>query len=201
MLLQRRLSFFAGFFLLVLACYHTNMDSAFAVEADGPEDMSVGAVQPIVGELNQIKYLERRIEHLAEAGIPPSNYHLTKAGAWLWFALDEHTVGGDVSVVRAATHEAVVIIEQLEARSPVMTTRTAVIPGSMKIRDDLWEKAFQMKQHKGFQCAGPWLAKLDVQLVWAGYKQADVGWRHARPYLQAAERYANEAEAALFACS
>jgi outer membrane protein OmpA-like peptidoglycan-associated protein len=78
---------------------------------------------------------------------------------------------------------------------------TPIIPTSTKVRGDLWEKAEALKKNiDSFRCAGDKIAQLEVQLVWAGHEERELGWRHAKPFLQAAERLAREADARMEAC-
>jgi len=77
---------------------------------------------------------------------------------------------------------------------------TIILPTSRKIRPDLWQKAVDWKKQSGFSCGEDLVAQLEVQLVWAGHEDNQLGWRHAKPYLQAAERLAREAGRRIEAC-
>jgi outer membrane protein OmpA-like peptidoglycan-associated protein len=85
------------------------------------------------------------------------------------------------------------LISQLEDKKRDISMETPLLPTSRKIRPDLWQKAADWKKHPGFACGEDLVAQLEVQLVWAGHEDKQLGWRHAKPYLQAAERLAKEA--------
>jgi len=78
---------------------------------------------------------------------------------------------------------------------------TAILPTSRLIRPDLWRTAGELKTARGFSCGEDLVAQLEVQLVWAGHEENQLGWRHAKPYLQAAERLAGEARRTIEACT
>jgi outer membrane protein OmpA-like peptidoglycan-associated protein len=78
---------------------------------------------------------------------------------------------------------------------------TPLIASAARVREDLWTAAARFKSDTdGFRCAGGDVARMEVQLVWAGYVQRELGWRSAKPYLQAAERYHRDALAAAETC-
>jgi hypothetical protein len=70
---------------------------------------------------------------------------------------------------------------------------TPVITGSIKIRDDLWAQAQQLKQAPGFQCAQHAVACMEVRLNDAGHKHVELGWRHAKPVIEIVEALSGEA--------
>jgi outer membrane protein OmpA-like peptidoglycan-associated protein len=89
----------------------------------------------------------------------------------------------------------------MEAKKQSISMTTVILPTSRKIRADLWQKAADWKNHSGFPCGEDLVAQLEVQLVWAGHEDNQLGWRHAKPYLQAAERLAKEAGRKIDACA
>jgi outer membrane protein OmpA-like peptidoglycan-associated protein len=157
--------------------------------------------EAIADDINVIQALQGRLATLDNKGVPIDGYHFAKAQAWLDFAMDEYTINDRSRVVEEALWQARGIIEQLEAGENEISMDTSIIPTSTKVRADLWEKAEAMKNNSdSFRCAGDKIAQLEVQLVWAGHEEQGLGWRHAKPYLQAAERLAREADAQMAAC-
>ena len=53
----------------------------------------------------------------------------------------------------------------------------------MRLREDLWKIAAQLKQHQGFACAAAPIAKWGPFGVGRTWYQ-ELGWRHAREHLQ-----------------
>jgi hypothetical protein len=97
--------------------------------------------------------------------------------------------------VRAAAEQAQAIIEQLEAGNTNLPMETKLLKTWQKIRSDLWQQAEEMKHHANFPQAQDQVAQWEVQLVWAGHEHHQLGWRKARPFVQAAERLAREVQA------
>lgn len=156
--------------------------------------------EAIASDLETIEWVQERLADLNDGGIPISSYPFAKAQAWLDFALDEYTENDRSPVVEEALRQAVLLIERLEEGEDTVPMSTRIIPSSGIIRPDLWEKAETMKKDVNFRCAEDRVAQLEVQLVWAGHENREFGWRHANPYLQAAERLARDAEEQIAAC-
>ena len=156
--------------------------------------------EAIAADIRVIESLQERLVNLNGSGVPIASYHFAKAQAWLDFALDEYTENDRSRVVEEALGQALHLIQLMERRAEDIPADTPIIPSSEMIRPDLWEKAGAFKHHANFRCAGDRIAQLEVQLVWAGHEYREMGWRHAKPYLQAAERLAAEAEDELAAC-
>lgn len=146
---------------------------------------------------------QRRLDSLAElksSSNPWHVYHLAKAQAWLDFAFDAIAQHDSSGAVGEASAEASRLTALLEAKANDIGLDTPIIPSALKLRDDIWLKAEEMKRHQGFRCAAARIAKFEVQLVQAGHANKELGWRHAKPYIQAVERLAKDAEASLAAC-
>ena len=157
--------------------------------------------EAIADDIKVIQGLQKRLENLNNKGVPIAGYHFAKAQAWLDFAMDEYTINDRTRVVEEALSQALGIIEPLEKDVGQISLATPIIPTSTRVRTDLWDKAEAMKKNsEAFRCAGDKIAQLEVQLVWAGHEEKELGWRHAKPFLQAAERLAREADDQLAAC-
>jgi outer membrane protein OmpA-like peptidoglycan-associated protein len=88
----------------------------------------------------------------------------------------------------------------MEAKS-ALGNETPIIPGSKKIRDDLWAKAESYKQQPGFQCAAATVACMEVQLVHAGHEDMELGWRHAELDVSIAEKLDSKAKRLMDECA
>ena len=158
--------------------------------------------QAIRGDMAFIRSRQSRLKALNDSGDNPNtSYHYAKALHWVDFALDEYEMKNRSGVIEQALDEGDKLIIALEAKRSDMSMQTPILPLSTKVRDDLWAAAERMKADKdGFKCAGGDIARMEVQLVWAGHIQRDLGWRSAKPHLQAAERYYRDAVAGAETC-
>jgi OOP family OmpA-OmpF porin len=176
--------------------------SAWGADSDllTPEPQRI-TDEAIADDIKVIQALQERLATLDDEEVPIVGYHFAKAQAWLDFAMDEYTINDRTRVVEEALRQALDIIEQLEMGAEHIALATPIIPTSTMVRADLWEKAEALKKNvDSFRCAGDKIAQLEVQLVWAGHEERELGWRHAKPFLQAAERLAREADARMEAC-
>jgi len=140
------------------------------------------------------------LTHLNNQGTPIASYHFAKAQAWLDMAMDHYVMNDRSRVVEDALGQAGWLIEQLEDKKSVIARDTGILPTSKVIRTDLWRLAVELKQSPGFSCGEDLVARLEVQLVWAGHEENQLGWRNAKPYIQAAERLASEAKRKIDTC-
>jgi hypothetical protein len=115
-------------------------------------------------------------------------------------AMDEYSMNDRTTVIEDALLQAQGLIALLEDKKSTITMDTPLLPTSKRIRTDLWKKVEDWKKQPGFICGEDLVAQLEVQLVWAGHEDNQLGWRHAKPYLQAAERLAREAKRKIEAC-
>lgn len=128
-------------------------------------------------------------------------YQLAKAQHWLVCSRSELGENPASPLIEAAFTEATNILQQLDAHRTNLSRDTTVFAFVPSIRPDLWQLAADLKQHPNFAAAQAHVARLEVQLVWAGHEYGQLGWRTARPHLAAAERLAKEAQARLQAAS
>lgn len=157
--------------------------------------------QVIAADQTTIQGLRDRLQALNEGGVDNTNYFLTKARNWVDFAYDEYTDNDRSVVAEAALQEALALIESMEAGQKQISTDTKIIETSTRLREDLWAIANRLKQDPvGFQCAQANVAELEVQLVWAGHEYEELGWRHAVPAIDKAERLARSAEESAANC-
>jgi len=177
------------------------MPSGVAPAAMTPVDARI-TDQAIRADLSFIRSQLERAQRLNDSGIQPfSAYHYAKAVHWLDLALDEYQMKNRSGVIEQALSEGTRLLAAMELKQTDLSMDTALIGGAVRVREDLWAAAARFKADpEGFRCAGGDVARMEVQLVWAGYVQHELGWRSAKPYLQAAERYHADALAAAETC-
>lgn len=156
--------------------------------------------EAISSDIRVINSLQKRLANINSGGTPIGTYHFAKAQAWIDMAMDEYVMNDRTAVIEDTVRVAHELILQLEERKSGISMETSILPTSKKIRADLWQKAADWKKHAGFPCGEDLVAQLEVQLVWAGHEDNQLGWRHAKPYLQAAERLAKEAGRKIESC-
>lgn len=142
---------------------------------------------------SRIEVLRSRLRGIEAGSLPPGAYHLAKAQAWIDAASDLHHLGNRGPVLDETLAQAERLLRGLEARDGSPPAGTTLIPASARLREDLWEAAARMKEHPGFRCAVGATARFEVQLAMAGHFDTYSGWRHARSYVQAAERLNRQA--------
>ena len=154
----------------------------------------------IVIDRRYMSSLRERMLAINSGGVAANNYHLNKADAWLDFATEEYANNDRSGIVERVLEQSVELIRGLEAKQKNLSMNTPILVGSRKIRDDLWQRAQRFKSHDGFRCVEGSVARLEVQLVWAGHEEQDGGWRNARPYIEIAEEMAERIELGLNRC-
>lgn len=144
--------------------------------------------------------LQARIKGLNERGRPVRDYHLSKAQCWLDVSLHEYTRNDRSAFPQAALSESEKLIHGMERGAGPLSMETALVNDAERLRPDLWERAAGLKGHVGFRCAQQKLACGEVELVHAGNEYKQQQWRHAKPYVQAAEDLLGEARELAEAC-
>jgi outer membrane protein OmpA-like peptidoglycan-associated protein len=147
--------------------------------------------------------LQKRLDALAPLQSSPdpwAAYHLAKAQAWLAAAFDARTQHDSSGAFAQSWDQAEQLTKALEQKNANISRATPLIAGAHKVREDLWLLAEKIQAAAGFRCASTRLAQFEVQLVQAGLADRALGWRHAKPYAQAAERLGKDAQALNVAC-
>ncbi|MEN9627321.1 MAG: hypothetical protein RJA10_548 [Pseudomonadota bacterium] len=144
--------------------------------------------------------MQARLKALNDGGRPLRDHHLAKAQCWLDTSFHEYTRNDRGPWPQAALSEAEKLVQALEKRQLPLPDETPLIAGAQRIRPDLWQRAAQLRSHAGWPCAQARAACAEVELVHAGHELAQIGWRHARPYVQIAEDLLGEADALAAAC-
>ena len=154
--------------------------------------------QVIARDLQSLRNLQNRLDLVNRNGTPIENYQFCKAQRWLDFSVDTYADNDRSGVITEALTESHKITTSMEANKGPLPAgshvETRLVPTSERVREDLWQIAETLKKAPGFRCSQCAVGKLEVQLVWAGHERKQLGWRHAKPFLQAAERYAREAQ-------
>lgn len=145
--------------------------------------------------------LQARIKALNDAGRPLRDRHLAQAQCWLDTSFHEYTRNDRGPWPQAALTEAETLVRGMESAAGPLPLDTPLLAGALRIRPDLWQRASALRQHPGWACAQAKAACGEVELVHAGHEQAQLGWRHARPYVQIAEDLIGDAEALAARCT
>lgn len=133
--------------------------------------------------------VQLRLQQLVDGKWDTDDYHFCKAQAWLDMATNEYSENDRSGVIRAAVDESLQLIMAMEQSDYDIPNSTNIIETSSRVRPDLWEFIDSHRAAwKGNDCASCELATLEVQLVWVGHEQNELGWRHALPANQAADR-------------
>jgi OmpA-OmpF porin, OOP family len=164
-----------------------------AVQSVGPAPAGVAA---------RLVQVESRLAALQLTTVDANSYAFAKAHAWYEFAHDVYAQGDRSATAGQALDEAEAILQAVEKHGgPVRVQAPAHITRTVRLREDLWQTLAAVEQHERFVCAQSEAARLLVQLVAAGNAHYEFGWRHAKPYVQAAERYARAAQAKAARCT
>jgi OOP family OmpA-OmpF porin len=160
------------------------------------------AADEIVPQPSQeIESMQRRAEKLAFDGLDTNNYHLAKARTWLDLATSEYYDNDDSGIVAAAIAQAAALLDALEKKQTGISMDTpAQVPGTEKVRTDLWDKVAALKKLNKFYCGQRPTAEAEVYLVWAGHEKSESGWSHAESYLRAVEDRLYAAQVAIDNC-
>ncbi len=184
--------------VLTMICFSTSCLAAEEPQM-APERSRI-TDEAISSDINAINNLQKRLADVNTNGTPIGTYHFAKAQAWIDMAMDEYVMNDRTPVIEDTVREAHSLISLLEEKKENITMDTPILPTSKLLRPDLWKKAADWKKHPGFPCGEDLVAQLEVQLVWSGHEDNQLGWRHTKPYLQAAERLAREAGIRIEAC-
>ena len=142
--------------------------------------------------------LQVRLAALWDSGLSSESYAFAQAQHWLDFATDESHARDRSGIVATTAAEAEKILAALESPSsaPHPALEEKPFSAAPRVRPDLWTRAAALRPAdlasrlttRDPQLAS--LARLQVQLVWAGHEHAQRGWRSSHPFVQIAERHA-----------
>lgn len=143
---------------------------------------------------------QNRIQALNDAGRPLRDYHLSKAQCWLDVSFHEYSRNDRSAFPQAALDQSAKLVGLMEQGASPLPTDTPLVNGAARVREDLWKRLAAIHGTPGFQCAQQAVACGEVELVHAGNELNQQQWRHAKPYVQIAEDWVGDAEAAARQC-
>ncbi len=126
-----------------------------------------------------------------------AHYMLVAAGTAY---LDDDPTGFTAAAYAEAESLADAVERDRRPLAPGDVPTGGILPGSTKVRPDLWDALEAMKHGDGFPCAQRPLAHAEVELLYAGHEQVLLGDCQASPHLAAAEKALDEARALVAAC-
>lgn len=135
-----------------------------------------------------------------DVGPRVSDYHLSKAQCWLDVSFHEYTRNDRSAFPQLALEQSQRLIAAMAAHQQPLPDDTPLVNDADRLREDLWAAAQRLQSHPGFRCAAAKTACAEVELVHAGNEHRQLGWRHAKPYLQIAEDLLADAQAAAAQC-
>jgi OOP family OmpA-OmpF porin len=181
--------------LVLMAAIGASAQTTLTPSAERISDARISADQ------RGYEAVQARIKALNDGGRPLRDHHLAKAQCWLDTSFHEYTRNDRGPWPQAALTEAETLVRAMEARQQPLSMDTPLVAGAERIRPDLWQRAAALRSHAGWPCAQARAACGEVELVHAGHEQAQLGWRHARPYVQIAEDLLGDAEALAASCT
>ena len=172
--------------VLALACLASLSAGAqtaptLAAPADRISDRAIAADQ------QTYEAMQARLKAIIDGGRPVRDYHLAKAQCWLDVSFHEYTRNDRGAFPQDALQQAVTLARGMETGTPALGNDTPLVSGAERLRPDLWARANGLRGHSGWRCAQQKVACAEVELVHAGHEQAQLQWRHAKPYVQIAE--------------
>ena len=188
-----------GAALILAACANSGMKRPGVIPPYAAPDRITE--QAINADFESMEVLQLRLALLNRDGkVPTSDYNWAKAQCWLDMGRHNYHENDRTGTIESALKQSETLIKGLENKSTIPGD-TPLIPESVKIRDDLWNKVGIYKGHPQFSCVAPQVACYEVQLVWMGQEYAEGGWRHANPYVGIAEQMSARIDRDLAACA
>lgn len=187
--------------------------SACASNSNAPQESQQQALQGEVVEHNALKYgeqpffkwLQNRIDTLAPKVLPEQKYNHNKAQCWLHSAQGRYIANNNTnySYVEGALTESARIVGLLEkeGKKSLPIYDTPLVTGSLKVREDLWKRASDLRTQPQFSCGADMASCAEVALVHAGHaqqRQEDADFNTA---IASAEKMLGDAEQAIKACA
>lgn len=190
---------FSGFAALSLASAATAQAPQLTPPADRISDRAIYA------DYTTYEQTQQRIKALNERGLGKgpklSDYHLAKAQCWLDVSFHEYTRNDRSPFPQQALAQSDQLIVLMENNTTPLPSATVLVNEAERLRPDLWDAAARLQSHVGYRCATQKVACAEVELVHAGNEHKQLGWRHARPYVQMAEDWMLDAQAAAEHCT
>lgn len=148
--------------------------------------------------------LQARLKGLNDRGLGSgprvADYHLSKAQCWLDVSFHEYTRNDRSDFPQQSLAQSERLVVLMEKNAAPLPDDTPLVNDADRLRPDLWDAAARLKGHPGYRCAAQRVACAEVELVHAGNEHKQLGWRHAKPYVQIAEDHVAAAQAAADRC-
>jgi len=141
-------------------------------------------------DLANFTRLQERLDRFTGAAPGAIRYFRARAEAWLELARAEYLAGERSGLVEQAADACLVLLVALETGAAPATIEAPRLGTVQDLRPDLGRWVAELKVDPGFDRVAEEIARLEVQLLWAGHVQAQHGWRRALPYLERAEQLA-----------
>lgn len=166
-----------------------------------PERISDRTIQ---ADYASYEAVQARIKALNDRGLGKgprvASYHLAKAQCWLDASFHEYTRNDRSAYPQQALEQSDRLIVLMEQNASPLPDDTPLVNDADRLRPDLWDATARLKTHPGFRCAAQRTACAEVELVHAGNEHKQLGWRHAKPYVQMAEDFVADAQLAAERC-
>lgn len=159
----------------------------------------VGAPVVAQSEADRSSYEELRSRIAALKAAKASMYHVAKAQCWFDASWHEYTRNDRSKFPQEAREQAAQLADALEKRT-TPSNETELIDGAERLRPELWSTLAALRCALGAACAAEKAACAEVKLVHAGHEYRQLGRRRARPYLEIAEDWVDEARQAAAKC-
>lgn len=157
------------------------------------------------GDTPFFRYLDQRLTKLGTQVLPEQAYNHGKAQCWLMSARDRFDANKKVNYdyVEHAIRQSSRIAGKLEqhGKQADRVYETPLPNNAVKVRDDLWQRAAQLRDEPQFACGAQSIACGEVALVHAGHIQQTQGAAAATAAIAMAEQAIGEANTLIAACA
>lgn len=157
----------------------------------------------IASDLAAIDGAGARLDSLAKAG-PVDPWRAAAAREWLTAARTEYTDRDRTGFDSGAFGRAVALIDEIAAHADTVTHASVPawtdVKGTVQVTPEMQAALESLKRHEGFPCAREEIARMEVQLAWAGNEQVDQGDCMSSPHLALARQLARDAQVKEEAC-
>ncbi len=116
--------------------------------------------------------LERRIAEMPDVAAPERVYTRALASGWLALARDQYRLNDRTGLVESAYARAGDLVVVLERGGTELSPLAVRVPGSIRMREDLWRLADSLKRSAALPCVAEPLARFELDLVRAGHEHA-----------------------------
>jgi len=162
---------------------------ALALEPSRITDTTIARDRKLIADLQERHDKLGRADPARAAG--PA-YALAKAGCWIDAGRYQYARNDRTAFPEGALDQASRLLFALEHNTSI-STETPLVNQAARLREDLWQRAAELKAHAGLRCAAAALACGEVALVQAGDQFSKFGWQQARGHVARAEELLDRA--------